>query len=199
MARLAVAQAGFGDLSLDQSGWDSASRPRRRELASVALTLFLQLRDARPRFRDLDQKRLDHSRQRPAAFAGFRSQRRENVIRRPDPHFMRAAGSAILRRLAPFAKAAKASAPSFPCRAASKASNHLIPVTNHLAIHLGNGFKRAAVKAQRPRMAKVMIARDVGRHRLRPWPSQRFVTATPARHHSFDCQRVPRTGRHLPA
>jgi len=50
------------DPLVDQSGWDSTSRPRRRELASVALPLFLQLRDARPRFRDLDHKRLDHSR-----------------------------------------------------------------------------------------------------------------------------------------
>ena len=32
---------------LHANGWDSASRPRQREFASVSLTLFLQLRDAR--------------------------------------------------------------------------------------------------------------------------------------------------------
>jgi hypothetical protein len=33
-------------------------------------------------------------------------------------------------------------------------SNHRIPPINHLAIHLGNGCKRTAIKAECPRMAK---------------------------------------------
>src|SRR5208282_420771 len=56
--------------------------------------------------------------------------------------------------------------------------NHRIPPIDHLAIHLGNGCKRTAVKAQCPRMAKVMVTREVGRHCLRPWLSNQFVAAT---------------------
>jgi hypothetical protein len=58
---------------------------------------------------------------------------------------------------------------------------------------------RTAVKAQSPRMAKVMIAREVGRHRLRPRLSQRFVAAAPAPHHLFDHPHIPRTGRRFSA
>jgi hypothetical protein len=47
------------------------------------------------------------------------------------------------------------------------ASNYRIPPINHLPIHLGDGCKWPLVKAECPRMAEVMITREVGRHRLR--------------------------------
>src|ERR1700730_5874132 len=53
--------------------------------------------------------------------------------------------------------------------------NHRIPPINHLTIHLGNGSTWTVVKAQCPRMAKVMITREVGRHRLRPWLSKWYI------------------------
>jgi hypothetical protein len=43
-------------------------------------------------------------------------------------------------------------------------------------------------------VAKVMITGEIDRNRLRPRLSKRFITATPARHYSFDYRRVPRAG-----
>jgi hypothetical protein len=57
-------------------------------------------------------------------------------------------------------------------------SNHRIPPIDHLEVHLGNGRKRSAVKAQRACMAKMMVTREIDRHRLLPGSLNGYRSST---------------------